>query len=290
MLQYVVLFKYFRRFLKAAAEKGIDVAPLKGAHLLTSVYSDQEERGILADIDFLVRPEQWDEVSVLLSEMGFVRHVEVDRPATNRECYESSFYFYMSGKPRMRFEPHRYLVQPERHPIDYDALWARSIKSTFDRVPCYRLTAEDHILHSIIHLMTHSFIRPERSLRDIELLIRRGRANLDIAVSRAKEWQCARGAWLAFTLLKEYTPQLDIEDFVRGLAPNRGVRRALRFFIPNINGFRYANLGLRTREAMLFPLILDGVNPLVRFSRYYVGLRLRDWKQKKDTLLHWRSS
>ena len=71
--QYVVLFHHFRHFLKEASEKKIDVAPLKGAHLLTAVYGNDKDRDMLADVDFLVRPSEWDPVTKLLLNMGFER-------------------------------------------------------------------------------------------------------------------------------------------------------------------------------------------------------------------------
>ena len=116
--QYVVLFHHFRRFLKEASEKGIDVAPLKGAHLLTSVYGNEEDRGMLADVDFLVRPGDWEGTRELLVSMGFVRGDIDNRPATFREFYEACYFLQIGGGKRIMFEPHRYLIQPARHNID----------------------------------------------------------------------------------------------------------------------------------------------------------------------------
>jgi hypothetical protein len=76
--QHIILFHHFRRLLEAAANEGIDVVPLKGAHLLTSVYPDDEDRGVMSDVDFLVRKQDWTRTLELMIELGFERR---DHPA-----------------------------------------------------------------------------------------------------------------------------------------------------------------------------------------------------------------
>ncbi|MDJ0761787.1 MAG: nucleotidyltransferase family protein [Myxococcota bacterium] len=278
--QHIVLFHYFRRFLEAAATIGIDVAPLKGAHLLTSVYPDGEDRGLLADVDFLVRPEDWTRTCDLLTDQGFVRRELKGRGATEREFYDTGFSLDIGANERILFEPHRYLIQPERHPIDYNTLWRRTTASSFDGAPCRRLATEDHLLYTVIHMITHSFIAPKRELRDLELLIKSSRADLDRAVFRAGEWECTRGAWLALSLLSETTPGAVPERCIVSLAPPAPIRSILRYLVPDNRGFRYADLGLRAQQAVLFPLLLDNPVTLLRFGRYYLGLRLRDLLSK----------
>ena len=62
----ILLFHHLRRVFVAAHERGIDMAPLKGAHLVTSVYPDDEDRGHLADVDFLTRERDWERICGLM--------------------------------------------------------------------------------------------------------------------------------------------------------------------------------------------------------------------------------
>ncbi len=274
--KYVVLFHHFRRFLEAAAGCGIDVAPLKGAHLLTSVYRRGEDRGALADIDFLVRDRDWERTGVLLQKQGFIRLPIPRRPVSEKEGYEADFSLEASRGRNISFEPHRCLIQPARHPIDYDALWDRSVASSFDGAPCRRLSVEDHLLHAVIHVAHHFFIEPARMLRDVELLVSHGGADLDTVVVRARQWQCARTTWLVLTLLEEAAPHLGASRFAARLAPPKRVQGALRNLVPDVRGFRQTGANVRVMQARLLPLLLDTPRQMIRFFGYYGALRVRD--------------
>jgi hypothetical protein len=270
------LFHHFRRFLEAAWKKGIDVAPLKGAHLLTSVYPEGEDRGMLADVDFLVRPADWETALDLLVDLGFVRRQNPRRPITFEEFHEAGFTLSLGENSKILFEPHRRLIQTARHPIDYDALWRRSYESTFDGAPCRRLSASDHFLHAAVHMTTNFFARPGRGLRDMELLIEKGGADLEEIAARAFEWECVRSTWFALALLNEVAPHLGAGAFLKKLEPPAHIRAAARLLTPDARGFRRDDLPLRVKEAVFFPLLLDGPRPLLRFCRYYFWLRARD--------------
>ncbi len=274
--QHVILFHYFRRFLERAAEARIDVAPLKGAHLITTVYSAEEDRGKLADVDFLVRPSDWQRTLFLLEEMEFARTKLSRRPVTDREFHEAQMFLEIP-RGKIMFEPHRYLVQPARHNIDHAALWERSEESTFDGAPCLRLTPEDHLLHATIHLMSHGFVSPVRGLRDIELLIRAAHPDLDVVESRARKWECTRALYLVYALLDRTVADLGLAERAAALPVSGHIRLLLTRLVPNAEGFVFPNFGLRATEATLFPLLMDGTYPLIRFTSSFAMLRLRDY-------------
>lgn len=275
--EQVVLFYYFRRFLEEAAALKIEVAPLKGAHLLTSVYPEGEDRGPMADVDFLVRPEDWEKTFGILSKMGFVQKPLPGRKSTSDEFYEAGFYLSISDTDRILFEPHRFLVQPRRLSIDYNALWSRSFASTFDGAPCRRLCTEDHVLHAAVHLTTHFFNLGERWIKDLTFLFLNGRPNLDTLASRAAAWRVQRAAWLAFSLLDKANPLLGLTALCDRLAPEKSVQRLLRFLVPDTSGFRFSKAGLRLSEAILWPVIFDRTSDFASFALYYANLRLRDF-------------
>jgi hypothetical protein len=259
----ILLFHHFRLFLERAAAAGIEIAPLKGAHLVTAVYGPGEDRGPMCDVDFLVRPREFERACGLLVAMGFTRTECAERPVTQQVFHEAGFTLDAGPGRRILLEPHRYLAQPKRHPVDYDALWRRTAVSDFDGAPCRRLSPEDALLHAVIHLVSHQFVDPGRDLRDIERLIARG-ADLGIATCRAREWGCANAAWLAFDLLGQ-----------RAEGPAQSRRRALKFLVPDARGFCFPNLGLRARQLILLPCLLDGA-AFLGFAASYASLRARD--------------
>ncbi len=269
----ILQLHHFRLFLERAAQAGIEVAPLKGAHLVTAVYGDEEDRGPMCDVDFLVRPADFERACGLLASMGFTRTTCAERPVTQEVFHEAGFVLDAGGG-RILLEPHRYLAQPARHPIDYDALWRRSVASELDGAPCRRLAPEDYLLHGVVHLVTHQFVDPGRDLRDIEKLIARG-ADLGIASRRAREWECATAAWLALSILRERSALFGLDRFEDASVGARARRRVLRFLVPDDRGFRYPELGLRARQALLLPWLLDG-SALLRFAASYASLRARD--------------
>ena len=77
-------------------------------------------------------------------------------------------------------------------------------------------------------------------------------------------------------VLAEAAPDLHRADHASRVAPAPVVRALLRALVPDADGLRLPGLGLRATEAICFPLLIDGAKPLLRFSRAYAGLRLRD--------------
>ncbi len=275
--QHVVLFHNFRLFLEKASKQGVDVAPLKGAHLITSVYPAAEDRGPMADVDFLVRPNDWQKTCEILAEMGFVRKKLSGRKISDRTYHEAHFYLAISNRERILFEPHRALVQEARHSIDYDALWSRAVPSTFDGAPCLRLAAEDHVLHTAVHLVTHFFCLPKTWMRDMELLLTAGGADLNIVVERAAKWKVRRALWTALSLLAESGVRIDLTAALRRTAPPPWIRSCLRFLVPDASGFRFPRLHLRAKEAIFWPLFLDGAKAFASFAAFYAKTRLQDF-------------
>lgn len=274
--QHVLLLHHLRAFLDQAAEAGIAAAPLKGAHLITSVYAVSEDRGGMSDVDVLVRAGDFGRAGQLLEGMGYKRRELPQRRRTEAEFYEAGFSLDLHGGRRVFLELHRQLVQPRRHPVDYESLWGRARPGELDGAPCLRLCPEDHLLHAALHLMTDRFKAPARALRDAALLITAGGADLGVAVGRARRWRCARALWLMLSLLREVAPELPLTTPLDALAPPAPVRRALRTLIPGPNGLRWPALGKRSGQMVVWPLLFDGVWPLVGFTAAYLRLRMED--------------
>lgn len=271
-----MLLHHLRVFLARAAEAGIQAAPLKGAHLITSVYPPREDRGGMSDVDVLVPPADFNRAGGVLEALGYRRRELPSRPRTEAEFYEAGYALELDAGRRVFLELHRQLVQPVRNPVDYDALWERATPGDLDGAPCRRLSPEDHLLHAAMHLMTDRFVSPARGLRDSALLIERGGADLDLAVARARGWRCQRALWLMLSLLHEAEPGLDLTAVLDALAPPAAVARSLRALVPDAGGLRWPALSKRNGQVLVWPLLFDGARPLAEFIAAYARLRLAD--------------
>jgi hypothetical protein len=262
--QHIVLFHYFRRFLVEAAKAGIDVAPLKGAHLVTSVYPGDVDRGAMADVDFLVRPADLARAGALLEEMGFYRRHEED---AGHALHEVSYYFDVGPERHFMFEAHQYLFEPIRFPLDHEGIWRRSAASDFDGAPCRRLAAEDHYVHIVFHAVLERLAPLGKALRDLELLVRHGDTDPDLVVERAREWRTTRAVWLLTNLVGASAPELGLERIVRALAPPRAVSAALELIVPRgRTKTRLSPLHHRLQAAILWPMIFDSPLQVARLA------------------------
>jgi hypothetical protein len=250
--QYIVLFFYFRQFLEKAAEAGIDVIPLKGAHLLTCVYPEGSDRGPLADVDFLVRPQDDIAAGKLLESLGFYLDPQAHR---FEEAHEQGYYLDVSPTERIMFEMHRYL---SRFPLDHEKVWRRSVASVFDGVPCRRLSAEDSYVYVVLHETLHRLDNVERAVMDLTHLIKSGEIDSRRVIERAKEWQLKRATWTFSRLLAdlgEYAPVS--EEIVTALEPPAAVRRILTFLAPDSVMPRFRGLNRRVHALILCSFLLD---------------------------------
>jgi hypothetical protein len=263
--QHVVLFHHFRLLLERAAKAGIDVAPIKGAHLVTSVYPPDEDRGMMADVDFLVRPAQWDAALRLVREEGFEPRTGELREA---QIHEVGFHIDVgAGRPAL-FEAHRFLLDPRRFPLDHQGIWLRSAASDFDGVPCRRLAGEDHVCFGAVHEVMHRLTGMPRTLRDLELLLDRGGADPMLVARIAREWRVTRIVWLFLDLLDRDHPDLGLATACAALAPPSPVRQALRRLVPDAEA-RLWNLGYRQRAAVLWPPLFDSPALLARYLAFH---------------------
>lgn len=261
--QHIVLMHHFRELLRAAAGIGVDIAPLKGAHLITSVYSGAEDRGVMSDVDFLVRERDWDRIGSLLEELGFMKQARHHR-------HEAAYHFSLANGRRILFEAHRSLFDPKRIAVDHDALWRRASPSTCEGQPCLRLAPEDHFCHIALHSMIHRFSNLDRALRDLERVVLAGGPRLiERIADRAEEWHMTRVAW---AMLRRLTGRPGISVDPRLLArwsPPPLVRTAVVLLMDR--GVKLAPMSTRYRlqAAVTWPLFVDRIPDLARMVLHH---------------------
>ena len=262
--QHIILLHHLRRLLRAAANQGIEVAPIKGAHLLTSVYDREKDRGPMADVDVLVRAADWDRARQMMIDLGFVPRPVGRWLWPELTSHEAGFNLHLADGRNILVEVHRYLFDPARLPIDHDALWGRSAPSTLDDVPCRRLAAEDHFVHLVLHAAVHCLMQLDRTVNDLELLLRRGGVDLPTVVARAQEWRARLATWLFLSLLADRAPDLGCIEAGKALATSGTMRKLLRWVVPDVTGHRFRHLHHRVQAAILWPLLFDGPQDVLR--------------------------
>jgi hypothetical protein len=264
--QYVILFHHFRRFLEKAAAEGVDVVPLKGAHLLTSVYGPDGDRGLMADVDFLVREADWKTSHRLLEGLGFVA-----RPSPLDEDHqkEKGFHLPVDDGRHILFEAHRALFAEDRFPIDHDALWARTAPSTFDGVCCRRMSGEDVFCHVAFHAAVHRFMNLPRAVEDLRRVLTLSDVSLPAIVERADQWHCRRAVWFFLHLLARRVNRVGVSAALDALSPPLPVRAALAALPAAGGDTRIACLHHRLQAAIVWPLVFDRPSDLLRMVRHH---------------------
>jgi hypothetical protein len=260
--QYIILFHHFKNILKMANKKNIAIIPLKGAHLLTSVYSAKENRGFIGDVDFLVKPRDWQHMLALMEEYGFKPR---SGPNNENNMHEKGFYFYMDNGARFLFEVHRYIFEPARFKIDHNGIWSRAYKSDFEGVPCYRMSDEDVFCHVAWHDAIHRLMSHKRTMRDLELILTQSGVDVNKIATRAVEWQCTKTVWLYLYLLNRQLPGIrNMEKAIRGIAPSFFSQAAIISLIGYGDKTRISAFNHRVQAAVLWPFLFDSKRLLIK--------------------------
>lgn len=258
--QYVVLFHHFRAYLEAAAAAGVDVAPLKGAHLLANVYPPGADRGPLSDVDFLVREEQWGAALAIAERLGWRR-----LSRRGEGGHEAGLSCPAPGGRAVLFEAHRALFDPARYPLDHAALWSRAIAGTFDGAPCRALSPEDHFAHLAIHEVHHRLASLPRTLRDLGHLLAAGGVSGERLAERAREWRGTRAVWLALDLLSGGRPEPEPVARRSALEPPFAPARAAKAIAGLALDGALDGIPYRIKAALVWPPLFDSGRDLARF-------------------------
>ena len=260
--QHIVLFHHFRRVLEAAARENIAIAPLKGAHLLTSVYPPDRDRGMMSDVDFLVKPADYLRTVALMETLGFTRR---DHFADEGQLFEMGFYYDLGEGRQILFELHRYLFEHDRFPLDHESIWDRAVPSDFEGVPCLRLSAEDHFCHIALHTVLHRLAGLERSVDDLRLLVESGTLRLEEVVERAREWRVTRSVWFFLDYLAEICPEQHLENHATAIEPPKPIVVWFRMLGKERTREWLARTHHRVQAAVIWPFMFDSPVQVARF-------------------------
>jgi len=156
----VVRQHYVEQMATAARRLGRPVCLLKGAAFADRLYTHPSTR-TMADIDVLVRPDDFASFSAELGALGFESHLHSDHATCFRHRYTGVF-----------IELHQSLTSCAKYlGIQTEALLERSIRARrFDGLRS--LSLEDHLLHLSLHAsFQHGFRQPAVNAWDAKLLV-----------------------------------------------------------------------------------------------------------------------
>lgn len=132
----------FSQICRKFSEAKVDYLPLKGL-ILKNLYPKTEMR-VMSDMDILIREEQLEKVSEILTQMGC------------REQKESDHVMVYRKEPYVYLEMHTRLIPS--YDRDYYAYfkdgWKRAVPNP-EQQNRYNLTQEDMFLFEIVHLAKH---------------------------------------------------------------------------------------------------------------------------------------
>lgn len=126
------------------AQHKIEVIPLKGPLLAEALYGDITMRPF-ADLDLLVRTDDFSRAELLLLDNGWVARSAADD-------YHRGFL-----RDRMLVELHFGVASPQSFPFYVQGAWDRSTASTFRSQPIRVMSESDRALHLCLHGLKHGF-------------------------------------------------------------------------------------------------------------------------------------
>jgi hypothetical protein len=154
-----VMGEALRRYLRLAAERGLDTVVLKGLSLSVNIYGDPAMRPG-GDIDLLVRRDQIGQSLAILDEMGLGRWW----PNLLDDAYYERHHLHQQRcTPDLKiwFEPHWALDHPYTLlTVDYEAMMDRTTPGELLGQPVRDLAPPDLLLSVAVHLVKHAIYLP----------------------------------------------------------------------------------------------------------------------------------
>jgi hypothetical protein len=157
----------------------------KGSDYRHRIYDSPEQRS-MNDIDLHIPWAQVPSAMRKLEAAGYPRKYSY-YAAFSPHHYEVSV---VVGD--VLVEIHRSFSQRVRAAVDYDGLWARRERFERDGISGYRMSPADVILAHAFHLAKDEYSSDLIRYLDFYLLLQRYEGELDVCVTRAKDWQIER--------------------------------------------------------------------------------------------------
>ncbi|HEY6080019.1 MAG TPA: nucleotidyltransferase family protein [Polyangiaceae bacterium] len=166
--------------LATLAAERIQVLPLKGLSYARTLYEHVADRP-MNDVDLMVRPDDETRAQRVLAALGF-------RLDAKPLLHHATTWI----RDRQVVDLHTNIIGPGRARVDLDAVWTRATQ---------HLDANDALVFHLVHLARNRLRTPLVHVIDAARLM--ARADLDIALARARAWGVASGVTLAHGFCSE---------------------------------------------------------------------------------------
>lgn len=195
----ILAFEHGTRLIKAFNQKKISFEPLKGMILNQKIYKDLTLRP-MRDIDFLIKPEDTQNIFKILREQGFKSKAD---PNFTQENISNSKYFLppFSHKDGTRVDLH---TRIDNRDIATDCLFT----SKFFDSSHSGFIIELHILHLIFHATQKEFLTSGPIiLQDLNYIFKTQKINFDYLLKTADEFKLKKDLVIFLTLLSVSSKQ-----------------------------------------------------------------------------------
>lgn len=262
------------------AAAGIETRVLKGPATARLDYDEPAWRSF-GDVDLLVRSDDYDATVDRLCARGARRRSAEPRPGFDRRFGKGVCLIRPDG---VQVDLHRTLAAgPFGLTIEPDVLFDGTEPLTMGGRTVLALDAERRFLHACFHAVLGDFPPRVTALRDVALLVRRGRVDLDRTRDLARRWRAGvvvasavATAWSVLSLPRSatvewaftYVPsRYERTALAAYLGSGRSYARQMAAAIPAIRGLRPK---LSYASALLFA---DGAYVAGRDGGYVRRLR-----------------
>jgi hypothetical protein len=204
--------------VKVASEHHIDLAPIKGLHLLGRYY-EIDERPMM-DIDFLVRKHDASKILKMMTDLGY----ELNTGGLSDAFiirYDTELKFHREGQggeahAEMRWDLPAGTPLKNAFPIDTEPIWQRA-KHDDNRL--WVLCPEDHILICAFHLsVLHAFARLAW-VSDIHRITLNEKIDWDLIVRNAETGRITKAVYYPLLLARDYYASPIPQDILKRLKP-----------------------------------------------------------------------
>jgi hypothetical protein len=232
MLQVLGLERHLVTLSAALEEAGVEMVLLKGSALAHTVYPDPSWRPF-ADLDFLVRGQDFQRAIEVLADRGFTRALPEPRARFDVRFGKAAELY---GPDGLSIDLHRTLVVgPFGLWIDLDELFAGTTSFSLGGRTLRRLDDASLFLHACIHASLGWWPPLLMPVRDVAQVASYARVDWDLVAERTRRWRLAAVVQHALRTASEIlgAPVPEEARAVIAIQPRRKESRALSAYTTN---------------------------------------------------------
>lgn len=263
--------------VRALRQADLDHRVLKGSAVAHLDYPEPALRSF-ADVDLLVRADQWDDAVAVLAEAGWQRQFGEPRPGFDRRFVKGVVLTRTTGETPMELDLHRTLaLGPFGLTVRLEDLWDGYDVLRIGGEELHCLQAQERFLHACFHAVLGDFPSRLVPLRDIAEMILNKDLDLDLVIDLSRSWH-AEAVLLHAVQVSCATLQLDSSEEpwnrINSLRPPRRELTALRPYLTPKRS--YVGLCLAATRAIRKPSDKARYLAAMAFPRrQFVGARYR---------------